>query len=266
MIRRFLLVVAAMALAAPAFAQSIWLDREHRPSLLAEVLFPNFEGGGTEFPTWAWFVAGKLPVASAGAVVLELPYSRGELSEFSNTSESSIGNPYIGYEYRPHPNGLLVEAGLRVPLASEDKFLPFFVGLYSDAARQEAFIPNLLPLRLGLHYHHRDSNTQVAWDLRVVPTAWIQTENDANTDFIIGYGGTLRYEGEVARVGGGLTGRWIATAEGADFGEASVHQLDLAADFLRGSVRPGVQLKLPLDDDFSQGFDKSWGFTLTVLP
>jgi hypothetical protein len=265
--RRFPLVLFALALAVPASAQSIWLDREHRPSILAEVLFPDFEGE-TAFPTWAWFVAGKLPVATTGAVVLELPYAHGQIeNDFFDDGEGSIGNPYIGYEYRPHTNGLLLEAGLRLPLASEEKFLPFIVGIYSDADRQEAFIPNLVPLRLGLHYHHGAApESPLSWDLRVVPAAWIQTENDAETDFVIGYGGTLRYEADVARIGGGLTGRWIATADNADFGEASIHQLELQADFLRGSVRPGLQLKLPLDDDLSNALDKSWGFTLTVLP
>ena len=64
--RRFPLVLFALALAVPASAQSIWLDREHRPSILAEVLFPDFEGE-TDFPTWAWFVAGKLPGPEVGS-------------------------------------------------------------------------------------------------------------------------------------------------------------------------------------------------------
>jgi hypothetical protein len=67
MIRRFLFLAACLAfVAVPASAQSVWLDREHRPSVLGEVLFPNFDGGGTEFPTWTWFIAGRFPVATSG--------------------------------------------------------------------------------------------------------------------------------------------------------------------------------------------------------
>ena len=273
MIRRFLFLVACLALfAAPASAQSVWLDREHRPSVLGEVLFPSFDGEDpTEFPTWTWFVAGRFPVATSGAIVIEAPYAHGDFGDGEFSADGSIGNPYIGYEYRPHTNGLLLEAGARMPLM-EEELIPFFTGYLTDVDRQDAFVPNQLTLRLGLHYHHAASaESPIAWDLRFVPTGWIVTDDDnefflEDSEMFFGYGGTVRYEGEAVRVGGGLGGRWNATNDDADFGEASFHQLDLAADFLRGPVRPGLQLKLPLDDGLSDIVDMSFGVSLTVLP
>jgi hypothetical protein len=269
MVRRFLLLAACLILVAvPASAQSVWLDREHRPSVLGEVLFPNFEGDGTEFPTWAWFVAGKLPVGSGTSVVLELPYAHGDIGDGSGSSAGSIGNPYVGFDYQPKPSGLVLEGGLRLPLQSDEEFLPILVGLAADVDRWEAFWPEVVPVRIGIHYHHAPSGTNapIAWDLRVAPTVWIPTE-DQDTEFFIGYGGTVRYQGADARIGAGLTGRWLATNDDADFGESSSHQIDLAADFLHGSVRPGLQMKVPLDDGlFLSSVDYSWGLTLTVLP
>jgi hypothetical protein len=104
--------------------------------------------------------------------------------------------------------------------------------------------------------------------VRFVPSVWIKS-GDAfldESEFFFGYGGTVRYEGDEVRMGGGLTGRWNVTSEGGDFGGNSVHQLDLEADFLRGSVRPGVQLKLPLDNDLTRVVDTVWGLSLTILP
>jgi hypothetical protein len=272
--RRILLVLFVLAVAAPASAQSIWLDREHRPSIMAEQFFPSFDGADSGFPTWTWFLTGKLPLGDEGtSVVLELPYAHGEFGDEPFTdSEGSIGNPYVGLEYRPHPTGLILEAGGRLPLASDEKFIPFIVGYYTDVERQEAFVPDQIPLRIGFHYHHApsDAGTPISWDLRLVPSVWIVTDDEdgllEESEFFFGYGGLVRYEGETARVGGGITGRWNATNDNADFGEASVHQLDLGADFLRGSVRPGIQVKLPLDDGLSNFVDVSWGFTVTVLP
>jgi hypothetical protein len=262
-------LLAALVLAAPASAQSVWLDREHRPSVLAEVLFPTFDDSETNFPTWTWFLTGKLPTGS-GSVVLELPYAHGDFgTDPFSVSEGSVGNPYLGYEYRPHPDGLLLEAGVRLPLASDSKFAPFITGYFSDVDRQEAFVPDIVPVRLGLHYHHAPGvATPISWDLRFVPSVWIMTDDTflEESEFFFGYGGTLRYEGESARVGGGIAGRWNATNDGADFGEASMHQLDLEADFLKGRVRPGVQLKLPLDESLTSVLQTSWGLTLTVLP
>ena len=263
-------LVAALCVAVPASAQSVWLDREHRPSVLAEVLFPSFDESSTNFPTWTWFLTGKLPAGPTGAVVLELPYAHGDFGEEPfNVSEGAVGNPYLGYEYRPHPSGLLLEAGARLPLASDNKLAPFITGFFSDLDREEAFVPDIVPVRLGLHYHHAPSGaTPVSWDLRLVPSVWIETDNTLidETEVFFGYGGTLRYEGEDVRLGGGLAGRWNASANGADFGQASNHQLDLEADFLRGKIRPGVQLKLPLDEGLTDVLQTSWGFTLTVLP
>ena len=266
MIRRILLVLAVLGLAAPASAQSVWLDRHQRPSVLGEVLFPTFENGDTQFPTWAWFVSGKLPIGSDGtSLVLELPYAHGDVGEGPGNAGGSIGNPYIGIDYQPKPTGLILEAGLRLPLESDEEFLPFIIGTASDLDRWEAFWPNLVPIRIGFHYHHAPCAAPVSWDLRLVPSVWIPTQSGGDTELFLGYGGTVRYEGEQARVGAGLGGRWDTTAEGADFSESSWHQLDLEADFLRGSVRPGLQMKVPLDDGLL-ATNMAWGFTLTVLP
>ena len=258
------------ALAAPAAAQSTWLDREHRPSVLVETLFPNFDGGGTDFPTWTWFAATRLPLGSTKMFVGELPYSHGQIDNGGSTGgQGSIGNPYLGIEYAPKPSGLLVELGMRIPLANDEKLLPFIVGYYTDAERQEAFVPDQLTVRLGLHYHHAaNAASPIAYDVRVTPSAWISTSDGfvGESEMYVGYGAWLRYEGQTARVGGGLTGRWNATNDGADFGEASVHQLDLGADFLAGSVRPGVMVKLPLDDDLTNVLGSVVGVTVTVVP
>jgi len=265
---------------APAAAQSTWLDREHRPSVLVETLFPNFDSGSdgifdsadTGFPTWTWFAAARLPTGETTMFVAELPYSRGELQEGSfSESGATIGNPYLGIEYAPRPSGFLLEFGARIPLASDEMLLPILVGFYTDVEREEAFVHDRVPVRLGLHYHRAASaNAHIAYDVRLVPSVWISTDDmfdsSAETEAFLGYGAWVRYEGESVRVGGGLTGRWITSNDGADFSEASVHQFDLGADFLRGAVRPGVQLKLPLDDDLTSVLNSVVGVSITILP
>jgi hypothetical protein len=68
------------------------------------------------------------------------------------------------------------------------------------------------------------------------------------------------------RASAGFTGRWNLSSNGADFAHSTLHQGELAVDFLRGSVRPGLQFKLPLDHDLTEIVDQSWGFTLSILP
>lgn len=269
--RRLVLTLAlALVLAAPARAQSVWLDREPRPSVLAEVYFPSFDGADSHFPTWTWFAATRLPIGRTTSFVAELPYVRWEFgSGLTNSSDASIGNPYLGVEIAPHPTGPRFEIGARVPLMSDDNLTSFLVGYLTDVERQEAFVPHVVAMRLGMHYHHAaDEGSRVAYDLRLVPSAWITTDDSflADNEVFIGYGGTVRYEGEHVRAGGGFTGRWNATNGGGDFGASSFHQLDLAADFLRGPVRPGIQLKVPLDADLTSFIDTTVGVSLTILP
>jgi hypothetical protein len=254
------------ALSAPAAAQSTWLDREHRPSVLVEGLFPNFDDTDENFPTAAWYAAARLPLGKPTMFVFELPYSHGDIE---GESESSIGNPYLGIEYAPKPSGLLLEFGGRIPLASDDKLLPFVVGYLTDVERQEAFVPDQVTVRLGLHYHHAaQPASRIAYDFRFVPSVWAKTSDQflAESELFFGYGAWMRYESDDVRVGGGLTGRWNVTNDGADFGEASFHQFDLGADFLRGPVRPGVLLKLPLDQDLRSTLNSVVGVSVTVLP
>ena len=69
--------------------------------------------------------------------------------------------------------------------------------------------------------------------------------------------------GASARAGAGITGRWLATADDADDELESTHQFEAAADFLAGRVRPGVTLRVPLDDDLLET-DLVLGLTLGV--
>jgi hypothetical protein len=180
--------------------------------------------------------------------VIEAPYAHGDFGDSDFASDALDRQSLHRLRVPPAPERPPARGGLRVPLM-EAEIIPF-TSLLTDVDRQEAFVPYQVTMRLGLHYHTpRAQESHVSYDLRFVPTGWVVT-TDARTSFLedanrfFGYGGIVRYEGDAVRVGGGLAGRWNATSDGADFGEASFHQFDLAADFLKGSVRPGVQLKL----------------------
>lgn len=267
MIRRLALTAALAALlAAPAAAQSIWLDREHRPSVLTEIYFPSFDGADSQFPTWTWFAATRLPVSQTVSFVGELPYVHGDFGTFA--SGSAIGNPYLGIEIAPDPNGVRFDLGVRPPLMEDDDDIAFITGYFTDVDREEAFFPHTLPVRLGIHYYHgANAGSHVAYDIRLVPALWIDTGDAlSENEFFLGYGGMVRYEAENLRVGAGLTGRYNVTNEVGGFSDNSVHQFEIAGDFLKGSVRPGVQIKIPLDSDLSDFVNPAFGLSVMILP
>lgn len=253
--------------ASSAHAQSVWLDHGHRSSGLLEVLFPSFDGVDTQFPDWTWYATGRFPLGARTHFVGELPFT--QLDVVGGGSHATIGNPYLGIEYARGEDGALVEFGARMPLTSDKSDSPWVNGYLTDVEREEAFVPDALPVRLGAHYRHAAPRVGgVSYDLRLVPSVWIKTSDRFlnETETFLGYGGIVRYEGEVVRAGAGLTGRWNLSSDGQDFGRSTVHQAEFAVDVLRGPVRPGVQLKVPLDHDLKQLVNQSWGFTLSVWP
>jgi hypothetical protein len=240
--------LAALAAFAPAAqAQSAWLDRSVPKSVHLELAKPGFSGIDEGFLTFAGFLTARLPLSDGLTFVGELPMATIS-SDDGDESSTAIGNPYVGIESRPaEQSGAWYEFGVRPPLASEDEFA-VFVGALADADRWEAFFPNVIYVRGAAHWRTAPRDGHVGVDVRVAPTVWIP-EEDGDSELFATYGVQALLTSPTARGGAGVTGRWLVTGDEGSFGERSTHQLDVAFDFLRGNVRPGVTLRVPLDDD-----------------
>ena len=103
----------------------------------------NFAGGEPSFLTAGWFISADIPLPAGFSIIGDLPFAFGKLEGGSVPTEgSTIGN--IGAGLRFHSKALTIDAYLRVPLV-ENGFAGF-VGFVSDLDRQEAFVPNIIPL------------------------------------------------------------------------------------------------------------------------
>jgi hypothetical protein len=236
-------LLAVAALPPAAAAQSLWLDRANPKTIHLELAKPLFDGD-EGFLTFAGFLSARLPVGDRLAFVGELPMANLAVDDETSTT---IGNPYLGIETRPDGgHGGRFELGLRPPLASEDE-LAFLAGLGADLPRWEAFIPEAFFARAAAHWRSDMRDGAPGFDLGVAPVVWFPQE-DGDTELFVTYSAQVLVDAAQVRGGVGLSGRWWATAEDADFGEASTHQLGVALDFLRGGVRPGLVLRVPLEE------------------
>lgn len=241
-------LLAAAALAPVAAAQSLWLDRAHPKTIHLELAKPLFDGDEGFF-SFAGFLSARLPAGDRLAFVGELPMATLSVDQgiLGDESSTMIGNPYLGIETRPADgHGGRFELGLRPPLASEDEFA-FLAGLAADLQRWEAFVPDAFFVRAAGHWRSAMRDGAPGVDLGIAPVVWIP-EDDGDTELFVTYSAQVLVASPQVRGGGGLSGRWFATAEDADFGEASTHEFGVALDFLRGSVRPGLVLRVPLED------------------
>jgi len=60
----------------------------------------------------------------------------------------------------------------------------------------------------------------------------------------------------------GFSGRWMLSAEEASFSEATFHQFCVSANVVLSTFKPGMILKIPLNENLSDALDLVIGLTL----
>ncbi|MGH7453200.1 MAG: hypothetical protein ACRENG_17755 [bacterium] len=277
----FALAMAALSVAAlvPTSlpAQSLWLDRSHDKTIALEVIKPDFKNNNLGTFTssrsgLALFLSLRWPLSERLHFVGELPFAYGNYefkSSLININEhesgSAIGNPYLGLEIKGANTPIFAEFGVRLPITPEDN-VGTGLNIYSDVDRIEAFFPKTLPFSGMVNFHHVGSSG-LAIRLRGGASFWVFTDMEAfneDTELFASYSAQVGYEFRQVSVMAGFTGRANLTAEDADFSQRSVHQFGAAASLGAGKVRPGVQLRLPLDDDLKDILDAMFGVQLGI--
>lgn len=219
---------------------------------------------GATFFTSSFFLNLHLPVSESTYIVGELPFSYAKLEydpQFGgDESGSTIGNTYLGVEYQGKGNSRFMgEFGVRIPLASETS-VATFTGLLTDFVdRGEAFAPKVISVHGMFNYLHQEEQG-LSLRFRGGPVLWYNTEDTGGdrTEFLLRYGFIIGYNSPVVRFHGGFNGLYIVTEEG-DFGEKSLHQFGISANYGSGTVRPGISLRVPLDKDYQELLDSTVG-------
>lgn len=255
-------------------AQSIWVDRSHNKTIALEILKPNLAGDfydNTTFPTSAMFFSLRLPISNRLNFVSEFPLAHAGVDYSSDffefdESETGIGNPYVGLEILNENSTFFTEIGVRAPLTPESN-LGTTVGLFADFIdRSEAFWPDVLSVIAAQNYHHR-APSGFTMRLRGGPSFWIYTgdeDTDADVELFLLYSAQAGYELHNVSLMGGLSGRMIVTESDLNIGERTLHQFGASASVDLGRVRPGVQFRLPLDEDFGDFLDSVFGVSLAI--
>lgn len=259
---RTLCFVAALplALAPPisAAAQSIWLEPHDDRALQLEILKPELDGGDLTFASSVFFVSLRLSAGDVTTLVAELPIAYAEEEGFGE-SDATVGSPYLGAEFELSESQAFVELGVRLPLTKAG--LAATVGAFSDIVdRFEAFLDDIVSIHAGLNFRQAyDSGLSVR--LRGAPALLVPTEGGDAELFVL-YSAQAWYTVDKTSLGGGVSGRILTTESDVDLGERTLHQLALAASVELGRYRPGVQLRLPLDEDLRGFVDLVVGLSL----
>jgi hypothetical protein len=246
-------------------AQPLWLERSHKKTIDLEILKPDFEGeDNTTFATTCWFLTGQFPVSDKVRIIGEIPFSyyKSESEYFEREGENAFGNPYLGIELSGEDSPIFGEIGLRLPLTPDEGSSALYSGAIAEFVdRSEAFARDILPIYAIFNYIKVEPKGFM-FRFRGGPVAWFATGDRNDTEWFLLYSAQGGYQSQKYNFFAGLSGRWFLSLEDAEFSERTFHQFGISANVILGTFKPGILLKLPLDDDMRQILDLVFGITL----
>jgi len=269
-------VIGVIGLSGPAAAQEMWLGPTHGGSLALEVQHVRFTDWGMEdigyyatvkqsLGSVAMFLTARLPVWQRTSLVIELPVANGRFTvddgfgDRATVSDFAIGNPYIGVEGGQGGGNWFGEFGVRAPIMSETKVASALVGISSDLDRMEAFAPDVASVSAFGNFRS-GGETGLRLRIRVGPLVDIPTKSGmGHAEAYAVYGVQAGVASRLVEIAGGLTGRMILTEEAdnrlTDQFVASLH-LNL------GRVEPGVDIRVPIDNELKQLVGSVFGLSV----
>jgi len=253
-------LILGLLASAPSYGQSFWTGRSIGDGITLEVVRPDLKDVELTSPSLAYYISLRHALSPAVRLVGELPFSYVGFEDEALDEDHGgmlIGNPYLGAEYTPE-SFFSLEAGFRLPLTDDSKWR--MLGMYGGIDRIDAF-QDVTPIYSRANFRWALPDSRVAVRLNAGPSVWLQSGDDP--DVLLGYGGQLWYQGGSFEIGTGLSGLFIATTSGS-VGERSWHQLGFSADVVSGSVRPGVNLRLPIGENMNDVLTYSLGLHVTI--
>lgn len=269
---RFFVAAAwlALALVPASRAQSLWSTPYVPNQITLEVLQPTLQSAPTEdisLLTGASTLWGSYLLTDRTTVVVGMPVARYrstlESEPSTDVAETQIGNPYVGVGMSSTRVPLLVELGVRLPLAP-DASAATRAGQATDLVHREAFAPNLFSAQII-------ANARWNWTRRFGlrfrggPLLTTPTQDaPGTTEIYARYGVQAWQEGDRIVAGVGLMGRALLSERGASFGDRTTHQATGTLIWNLPSVQPGLLLRLPINDPSGTDVDVVVGLTLSV--
>jgi len=249
-------------------------------SITVEALKPQFEFERRKplepleptLLTTAWFVTLALPVTDHISVVGQLPFAFGRLDDVRDPIEDeTLGNPALGL--RLHYEHMTIDVAMRAPVAKQG--FAGFVGSLADIERQEAFIPDIVPLTAMIRTKVNVSQFNirpyggVSFNLKtedageeynVLRRVFGARAEDGELYLL--YGAEGWYEYQRLQVGVTFDARtWVT--EDLTFSARSINQLSAQVKLALGRFVPGALFRFPLDDillDFVVGLNCEYSF------
>jgi hypothetical protein len=184
--------------------------------------------------------------------------------------ENGIGNLYLGVQINPRDSvkkssGLIASVGIFLPTISEDKYLLFFQGLYTDLHRMQKYIPNTLTIFGNVSCHKKEPNGFM-YGFELEPNMFIPTKGENREgELYLHYGLTGGMQQTNLAITAELLGIVILTEDVDDFSDRFSHALVFGLQWTKGRIKPGIFYKIYMEEAQSEVISGVLGIKLTAL-
>lgn len=224
-------------------AQNIWVEEpEGETEVGLDFRIPSFDGLNSEGMAFANYFYSNIALGRKTTLQLDLP-----ISHFSNgggEANFGMGNPYVGLQFGAPYASTKFDMGLRLPLQSEFE-RAHYSGFGTENYTHGAFIPDATSLISNIHYRY---NKRSGLGFRIGGGPELVAVKDGDAELFLKSYTQLLYNMGYTTFGGGLNGRWFATAGGGDFSSQTNFNLGLFGSRDFGQVSSGAYLEAPLDN------------------
>jgi hypothetical protein len=266
---RVLVVAVSLALLLPlssASAQTVWPPPYRANQISVEGVASDFADGSVAFPSGSGYLTITHSITENVELVGELPAGRYAAdTDSSSVSQTTLGNPYLGIGLTSTDVPVLIELGVRLPLASDN--LAARAGRLSSAGRTQAFVPETeliggfanTRLQIG-----EDSSLRLRAGLALSAfSTFFVTSSDKQREVNAHYQAQYWSEGDRFITGLSFAGRTQVLAEDA-YGFDRQHYV--VGSFIANTpgVRPGVFVGIPIEASIRDVAPFFFGVTLST--
>lgn len=243
--------------------QSVFLSRNDESLVTFELTKVEFDGGSDiSAVTSASFIGFRVPLSTGATFVADLPVAVFDADGVD--AEIAVGNPFVGVEVPLGTEQVSFRLGGRLPVAPENNTATI-VGLYDRVERLGSWLTRSVPVQGIFSYQNWNRVTGLVIRFAAGPELWIPTEDGVDSDVVALYNAQFGYATEQFTLMGGFGGLLVLSEEDANLGERSLHQATVSISLLTGNVRPGIHLRLPLDEDMTDTVDYGIGLNVAVV-